>query len=328
MKRDTSRRPRAVFSGEMIVNKDPWPESGSVRARFSAIDPVRDARVFKLQECIQEGQWLSPGEEGIVIGAQMAKDLGAKIGYPVTIVTRTRDGAFQTMDFPIIGILNTPNAAVNRLNIFMDLSVANEYLELAGTVNQIAIAFGEERDAVREARLISKDLESVETDLSVLPWKVTGEDFLAFIQSRQGLSKILLLLVFIIAAVGVSNTMLLTILERRREIGMLRAQGMQDREVMACLLMEAGLIGLIGGILGLLISLPFNIQLIDIGLNVGGLMSSMGADLPFAGRFRGAWHPQTMVVSVLMGITLSIAVSIFPVRRSTDMQITECLRHN
>lgn len=320
--------PRAVFSGEMIVNKDPWPESGSVRARFFAIDPARDTRVFKLQECVQEGHWLSPGEEGIVIGAQMAKDLGAEIGFPVTIVTRTRDGAYQTMDFTVTGIINTPNAAVNRLNIFMDLSVADDYLELAGTVNQVAIAFDEERDAVREASVISKILETVEPNLTVLPWKITGEDFLAFVQSRQGLSKILLLLVFIIAAVGVSNTMLLTILERRREIGMLRAQGMQDSEVMICLLMEAGMIGLIGGILGLLISLPYNIHLIDSGLDVSSLMNSVGADLPFTGRLRGAWHPQTMIFSVLIGIVLSVAVSIFPVRRSTKMQITDCLRQN
>lgn len=320
--------PRAVFSGEMIVNKDPWPESGSVRARFYAIDPDRDASVFKLAECLQKGHWLTPGEEGIVIGEQMAKDLGAEIGFPVTIVTRTRDGAYQTMDFSVIGIINTPNAAVNRLNVFMDLGVANDYLELAGTVNQVAIAFSEERDAADEARKISRELGTVEPNLTVLPWKVTGEDFLAFVQSRQGLSKILLLLVFIIAAVGVSNTMLLTILERRREIGMLRAQGMQDREVMICLLMEAGLIGLIGGILGLLISLPFNINLINTGLNVSGLMNSVGADLPFTGRLRGAWHSQTMVFSILMGIALSVAVSIFPIRRSTEMQITDCLRQN
>lgn len=319
---------RAVFSGEMIINQDPWPESGSVRARFVAIDPTQDATVFRLQEHVAKGHWLQPGEEGIVIGAQMATDLGADIGYPVTITTRTRDGAYQTMDFPIVGIINTPNAAVNRINIYLNLDVADSYLLLEGSVNQIAVAFNEEADAEAAAVSISAGLKDLQSDLVVLPWRTTGADFLAFVQSRQGISKVLLLLVFIIAAVGVSNTMLLTILERRREIGMLRAQGMQDKELLISLLMEAGAIGVIGGLSGLILSLPFNLALIGNGLDLTYLLSQMNSSLPFSGQLRGAWHPLVMLMSVGAGIIMSVIVSILPVRSAMKLQITECLRQN
>jgi len=319
--------PRAVFMGELIVSGDPWTESGSVRVRMVALDPGRDAAVFRLRETLQEGKWLSDDPSGIVLGYQLARDLGARIGYPLTVMARTRDGAFQTMDLRVSGIVNTPNAAVNRLSAFVSLDLADEYLYLEGSVNQIAIAGDEDADPEKAAAKLEEGLKTVAGGLSVLPWTVTGAEFLAFVQSRSGLSRVLLLLVFIIAAVGVSNTMLMTILERTREMGMLRAQGMYDRELRTSLMMEAAAIGLIGGILGLVLSLPFNAFLVNTGFDLSWMIEKVGVDLPFSGRLRGAWHARTMLMSVAVGAFLSFAVSVIPARRAMKLSVVEALRH-
>jgi ABC-type lipoprotein release transport system permease subunit len=319
--------PRAVFGAELIISQDPWPQSGSVRVRVTAIDPRQDAAVFRLAGCLQEGRWVETGVEGVVLGSQLARDLGAKIGYPLTLVTRTRDGAYQTLALPVSGIVNSPNAAVNRLGAFLPLDLADAYLELGGSVNQIAVSAAEDADADALAASLEKRLAPIQGDLRVLPWRVTGADFLGFVTSRSGLSRIILLIVFIIAAVGVSNTMLLTILERTREMGMLRAQGLLDHELMLSLLMEAAQIGLLGGLLGLLLSLPFNLALINTGIDLTWVINHVSVDLPTNGRLRGAWHTSTMLAAVAAGIGLSVAVSILPVRRALRMEVTECLRH-
>ena len=242
-------------------------------------------------------------------------------------MARTRDGAFQTMDLRVSGIVNTPNAAVNRLSAFVSLDLADEYLYLEGSVNQIAIAGDEDADPEKAAAKLEEGLKTVAGGLSVLPWTVTGAEFLAFVQSRSGLSRVLLLLVFIIAAVGVSNTMLMTILERTREMGMLRAQGMYDRELRTSLMMEAAAIGLIGGILGLVLSLPFNAFLVNTGFDLSWMIEKVGVDLPFSGRLRGAWHARTMLMSVAVGAFLSFAVSVIPARRAMKLSVVEALRH-
>ncbi|MFA6507926.1 MAG: FtsX-like permease family protein [Treponemataceae bacterium] len=320
--------PRAVFQGELVVNQDPWPESGSARVRVVAIDPTRDGQVFRLKDTVAEGKWLSEDSGGIVLGYQLAKDLGAKIGYPLTVVARTKDGAYQTMDLRVSGIVNTPNAAVNRLNAYISLEIADEILYLGGSVNQIVVAYDE--DAVTDAFVsrLGSDLSQAESGLSVLPWKTTGADFLAFVQSRSGLSRVLLFIVFIIAAVGVSNTMLMTILERTREMGMLRAQGMYDKELTASLQLEAAAIGLIGGVLGLVLSLPLNAFLVNTGFDLSWMIEKVGVDLPMAGRLRGAWHPRIMFTAVAAGAFLSFLVSVVPVRRAVKMSVVEALRHN
>lgn len=321
--------PRAVFAAEMVINKDPWPQDGSLNVRCVAIDPERDGTVFKLRECLAKGEWLKPGQEGVLIGAQMATDLGADIGYPITVVARTYDGAFQTMDLPVVGILNTPNAFVNRRELLLPLDAVDAYLELGGRVNQVAVALGEDADAAGAAAGLGAALAAVDPNLAVLPWRVTGADFLAFVQSRQGLGGLILILVFIVAFVGVFNTMLLTMLERRREIGMLRALGMQDGEVVASLLLEAGFIGLLGAALGLALSLPFNLALVGQGLDLSGALVQINASLPYSGHLRGAWHPQVMAVAVLASVASSVAAAVVPVLWALFRQaITECLRQN
>ena len=116
--------------------------------------------------------------------------------------------------------------------------------------------------------------------------------------------------------------MLMTILERTREMGMLRAQGMYDKELTGSLLMEAAAIGFIGGILGLALSLPSNVFLVNTGFDLSWMIDKVGVDLPMAGRLRGAWHPRTMVTAVAAGAFLSFAVSLVPVRRAVKMSVS------
>ncbi|MCX7024827.1 MAG: FtsX-like permease family protein [Spirochaetes bacterium] len=320
--------PRAVFSGELVVGGEPWPEDGSAVARITAIDPGRDGAVFRLGETVREGRWLRESDQGIVLGSKLAETLGAQVGWSLTVVTRTKDGAWQTIDAEIIGIVATPNAAVNRVNAYLTLSAADECLGLGGSVNQVAVAFPEEADAARAAGKLGAALENAGfAGLAVLPWRVVGADFVGFVESRRGISRVLLLLVFIIAAVGVSNAMLLSVLERTREIGALRAQGMRDREVVAMLLVEAGAIGVIGAAAGILLASAVNAPFVAFGIDMTPLLDIVDVDLPFSGILRGAWHPVVMLQAVAVGALLSVAVSVVPARRAVRMTVVECMRH-
>ncbi len=316
---------RTQFGGELIVSKDPYPESGFSRAIFTAVDPTKDADVYRIHETLVEGRWLKPGEEGVVLGNAMADQLGAHIGFPVTIKTRTRDGVWQTMDFPILGIFRSPNALVNRMHVYLDRSVADDYLYLGDSATFISVQRGDWEDVGS----FEKALQAViGPGLTVLTWKTLGSDFLGFIQSRSNITFIILFLVFIIAAVGVSNTMLLTILERTRELGMLRAQGMHDKEIFLGLLMEAGAIGFIGGVTGLVMGSLINIPLTTTGLDASGLLTQINASLPFSGVIRGAWNLKSYFIVFVAGIVISILVSIIPIRHALKQEITEALRHN
>ncbi|MCG8477494.1 MAG: ABC transporter permease, partial [Spirochaetales bacterium] len=131
---------RTVFSAELIVFQDPFPEDGSVVVTAYGIDPADDGEVYRLPDALESGTFIGPGENRALIGAWLAEDIGAEVGYPITLVTRTRDGFFQTIDVEIAGILRTPNPIVNRNAVFLPLDLVDAYLQMDRAVTEISVA--------------------------------------------------------------------------------------------------------------------------------------------------------------------------------------------
>lgn len=326
--------PRSVFGGELIVDKDPFPEDGSMQVRVFAIDPAKDDAVFGFRQTVVEGRYLQKGENGILLGGWLAEDLGAKVGYPVRIVTRTRYGQHQLMDLTVVGIVNCPNPLINRGAVFMPLDTADYYLEMEGAVTEITVRFpdklaardGGEKEAVDRATDIREKLSRDFTGLDVLPWSVLGRDALAIARAKQSGSSVMLLLIFIIAAVGVSNTMLMAIFERTRELGMMRALGMKDSQIRMAFLLEAGGIGFIGSAVGVVFGFILTFWIVRWGIDFSWMLRDMDVGYRISGLMHGAWNPGTMVKAFFIGIIMAAVIAFFPTRRALKMPITDCLR--
>ena len=326
--------PRTVFGGELIVDRDPFPEDGSMQVRVFAIDPEKDDTVFGFRQTVVEGRYLLPDENGILLGGWLAEDLGAKIGYPVRIVTRTRYGQHQVMDLEVVGIVSCPNPLINRGSIFMPLATADYYMEMEGAVTEINLRFPEnlsvrsdgEKEAEQKALAVQKDLAADFTSLEVLPWPVLGKDALAIARAKQSGSSVILLLIFIIAAVGVSNTMLMAIFERTRELGMMRALGMKNSQIRLAFLLEAGGIGFIGSAAGVVLGFFLTFLIVRRGIDFSWLLRDMDIGYRISGLMHGAWNPGTMIEAFFIGIVMAAVIAFFPTRRALKMRITDCLR--
>ena len=318
--------PRTVFFGEIIMMKDPYPEDGSMFTKIFAIDPATDEDVFEFKRTIEAGRYLEPGEDGVMLGSWLAEDIGAEIGFPLTIVTRGRDGYKQTIDVEVVGIINCPNPYINRASMFIPLETADYYLAMEGGVTEIDIKY---RD-YKKAETVSMGLEEkLGKDLNgwvILPWQVLAKDYVMFSEMKQGGSSIFLLLVFVIAAVGVSNTMLMAVFERERELGMMRAMGMKDSQVKMAFFIEAAGIGVIGSICGIILGVILDFWLVNYGIDFTFMVRDIDIGYRISGIFYGAWNFTTMIQALIIGVFMTIGVAYFPIRRGLKLEITECLR--
>ena len=317
---------RTVFSGEMIVFYDPYPEDGSVNITAYGIDPLRDENVFRLKQNIEEGDYIQAGTSQALIGAWLAEDLEAEVGYPFTIVTRTREGFYQTIDLEIAGILRTPNPIINRNCIFLPLDVADDYLQMGAHATEVAVASppGSSLDELTGVmRTALAGISCIET----VSWKQLASDAVAIAEAKQSGTGLILLLVFVIAAVGISNTILMSILERTRELGMMRAIGMRDGEVMRILLLEAAGIGLMGGLIGIVLGAAGTLFMVNIGIDYSFLLRDVNIGYRFAGQLYGAWNPAAFVQALAAGIIISVMTALIPVRRALKMPVIDALRN-
>ena len=323
---DAAATRRVVFSAELFVGLEDGSGEGSLFVKGVGLDPETDGRVFRLAETVREGRFLRGGEPELLLGDWLARDLSAAVGNWVTVRARSRYGAFQTLDLEVVGILNCPNPLINQGMIFLPLDLADEALEMEGAVSEIALSFPEWQNPTGRLAEIRRSLVGF-PELAVADWRELASDFLAINQGKRAGNGILLLLIFIIAAVGISNTMLMAVYERVREIGMMRALGMRDLSIRLAFLLEAGGIGLIGSGVGLALGAGLNWYMVRWGLDLGAIVGDMQIGYRVHSVFRSAWHPQALVGALVFGVLASMAISFIPSSRALKLEITDCLRH-
>jgi len=324
--------PRIGFAGEMFFGE------GSLPIRLIAIDPAADGAVFRLRDALLAGSgYLEPGSPGLMLGAWMADDLGMTLGDIVEVRTRTRHGAMQVLELELVGTLLSPNPTINRGVGFLPLDVAQFDLDMTG-VTEVALGAMPSRlgraVAVPAGAFLAGEIERVNAMLAeelpgavAVGWPQLARDYLAMMESERSGNVLLLMLVFLIAAVGISNTMLIAAYERMREFGMMRALGMEDGAVRATMVFEAGLIGCLGSLCGLLLGAVAVFFLVDRGIDMSRFYGDISIGYRVTAVFRGAWNPGTMAVAVLFGVLASMLIALLPARRALRLDIVQCLRH-
>lgn len=319
--------PRIAFGGEIITYKDPFPEDGSFTVKIIAIDPEKDNQVFDYISHIERGRYLYEDEEGVLIGAWMAERIGAEIGYPLTIITRTQYGYRQIIDVEIVGTVNCPNPFINRNGLFIPLKVANDYLQMENSVTEINLRLPASTVVESSVERISRSLDRDFEDIEILSWKQIAESHAALTDFQSSVSQIFSFLIFIIAVVGITNTMLIAVYERTREIGVLRAMGMSDAKIKLSLILEAGGIGLLGSIIGVIIGAVGTFWIVNWGIDFSFVLREIDYGYRVSRVFKGMWHPQAMMTAFLFGILFSMVVAYIPARRAVRLDVVDCLRY-
>ena len=306
-------------------------EGDSATIQLSGIDPDQDREVFALEEAItpQGAGFLQKGQPDIVLGKDLATRLGLKLGSTVELRTKTADGIWTGFQARLRALLDSPNPIINSIAGFVALDTLQECLSLEGRVTDIAIGFAENLDPEQETKKINTLLETLTgtVDYRAYSFNEIAFEFGMIAQTKSAGSKILLFLIFIIAAIGVSNTMLMEVFERVREIGMMRALGMKDSGILLSFFYEALGIGLLGALGGAVLGVVSNIYMVNIGIDLSPFIKGMGnIGYRSTGLLKSVWNPQTIVSAAVLSVLFAGLIALLPARRAIKKTITECLR--
>jgi len=338
---DIAAAPRVAFQGELVIHYDPFPEDGSLHLAFYGVDPARDAKVFDLAGAIVEGEFLGENEYGLLIGRWLADRLGAEIGFPVTVLARTRDGFHQIIDLEVSGIFETPNPVVDRGAAFLHISTAELYLEMRGAVTSIHLGLGEgvpgtadleparaALDTALETALHTRpEQEPARQDAAVvLSFADMTREFAEAMEMEQAGNNLVLFLLAVIAVVGISNTMLMSVLEREREVGMMRAVGVRNAEIRRVFMYEAAGIGLLGSLVGIAFSIGMVAFMVHVGIDYSAMIEDIEMGYRTGTVLYGVWNPGTMVAATAFAVLVAGVTSFLPTRRILRRRVSESLR--
>ncbi|MGQ9610856.1 MAG: ABC transporter permease [bacterium] len=310
--------PRITFNAH-IINE----EIGGERPfNVIAIEPEYDKNVYKLSDTIISGRFLKSDERGMIIGRLSAEKMSAELGTMLTILTRTKNDTYQTISFEVVGIMDPPNPNINKSVVYIPLDVADQDLQMEGSVTEIGIRLKSDNED-EKFNLIGDMLK--DSKLLVVSWKELGKDWLTLSKTKTTASYVMIFMVFIISAIGVINTMLMSVFERVREIGMMRALGMRDSEVLFSFIFEGAIIGFFGAVLGLIIGAILNLYLIYHGINLSAL-NDMDLGYRVMNVMRGVWNPGSFLFAFVFSIVAPAIISIYPSRKAINIEVIQALR--
>lgn len=204
------------------------------------IEPERYNRVISLAERLTVGQ-LRVGAGEAVIGIELAKDLGAEVGDKLRL--SAADGRSDTLT--ITGLFDLGNKGVNARNVYVGLRTAQSLLDLVGGVSSIDLALHDLDLAERLARRIAG-----ETGLTADSWIKTNAQFVTALTSQRVSSNVIRFFIALSVAFGIASVLVVSVIQRGKEIGILRAMGATQAQMRRIFLLQGGIVGFFGSLLG------------------------------------------------------------------------------
>jgi putative ABC transport system permease protein len=287
------------------------------------IDPQKAEKVFSLSQKIVKGRPVIIGKEEINIGDKLARELGLKLDDTLTIVTQTAYGSIAAMNLKIVGIFRFNVPSFDGTIFFLPIDKAQELLDLEGAATEIFVLV---KDSVR-APLAAKEIaEKLGSNYAAVPWQEQGIIFF-YMNLAKNIYGVIYFIILFLASFTILNTMFMSVLERTKEIGMMKALGMKDRQVMGVILIEAMLIGLFASFIGMILGSGIAYYLATEGLDFTQLFEQMGEfNMPLSYIYRGVFRWSIILFGFSMGILFSVVAAVPPALRASKMEPTEALR--
>ncbi|HUU04752.1 MAG TPA: FtsX-like permease family protein [Patescibacteria group bacterium] len=231
----------------------------STGVRIIGIDPEKEVRTTKFAEKVIAGSMFAANDaHAVMIGKGLARLLHGAVGQDAVIVSQAADGSIANDRYKIVGILESGDEIGDRSSFYLPLAAAQELLVLEGRIHEIAVTARTLHDVAPLDKILEKKLAAVDARLSVEPWQEFARSFYIAMQADKAGMWISLLIIVLVVAVGVLNTVLMSVLERRREYGLLKAVGTKPDQIIKMVLLEVNILGVICIVLGSLVGLLLN----------------------------------------------------------------------
>lgn len=306
---------QAYLTG-MISNGDIL-KSGTI----IGIEPEKETKLFQRIIPAEKGQPLGPGDYyQIYISTVLAEIYKVTIGDTLTILAQTPDGQSNLLDFNIKGIFSSSSPQTERYS-YIPLSALQELAGLSEGVHVIKVMLNNPNAAMDLADQLRKTLAS-KYHLEIKDWKEAGGFFLGTVVATQVFNVILCVVLFIIIAAGIMNTMLMSVYGRIKEIGTLMAMGTKPRQILYIFVTEAFMLGALTAGSGAIFGGFLMAWLGRVGIPAftESLRYAYGGDRVFP-------HPTFfhILLSFLSIITLAVAASIYPAYTAARLKPVEAL---
>ncbi|MCX7882024.1 MAG: ABC transporter permease [Brevinematales bacterium] len=321
---------RVPFVGEILYGEKSFHAMGYV------IDHQRDKEVFDLSRAVVKGKYLEGEVNEVLLGKDLARGLGVDVGDEVMVIVQTKHGTLNALGLLVKGIYRTSHPTLDESCFYVSYETASPLLALEKSDAlsahlRVRWPKGESVESyTRRAMKYSREIASQFTGYRILSFAEKYREIFGLMKTDEGFMYIMLGVIFLISAVGIINTILMSIHERMKEIGVMRALGFSPFEIRLMLTLEGSFVGGIGALVGMVGGILLNAYQVYIGYDMESLgfggVSGSDFGLPVWGVIYGDWNPLAFLVVFIFAVGMATLSAFLPSRHATRLSVTECLR--
>ncbi len=270
------------------------------------------------------GRLPQAGRREIMVGAGFADKLGVSVGDSLTLLGQTAYRSLGGIRLAVTGMAATGMAALDRKMLLAPLDQVQLMAEMGDAATEILVFADDPEAADTLARRVEAAVSTlVEGGVEVRTWREQGP-LVRTLDSAKPILVGVMLMLTLMASLVIVNTMLMTVMERTRELGTLAALGMRRTGIVALIVAEGAVIGLIGAFIGGAIGAGIVLWLQHTGIDISAAAAS--TDLPFQGIIYPEWALLDTLGSALMGIVAATLAALYPAWRAVQQKPAEALR--
>lgn len=306
------------------------------------IDPKTDPEVTNLGKSMVEGTLgaldtpvrsgaAEPPPPGVIIGKELAKNLNLSVGDPVNVVSPlgniTPFGMVPKMKrFRVVGLFNTGMFEYDSTLAYIGLGEAQEFLSLGKAVTGIQLKVADVYKADVVARTINSGFDQA---YFARDWMQMNKNILFALKTEKLVMFIILTLIVLVAAFGIASTLFMVVMEKTKDIAILKSMGATGRSIMKIFVLEGLIIGTAGTLIGVLSGLLVALNLESI---VGFIQKVTGfelfsRDVYYLDRFPSQVVPSDVMLISVTAILISFLATLYPSWQGSRLPPAEALRY-
>ena len=290
-------------------------------AELIGVDPIAEPKVSSILERLSTGQWLSASTaRQAVLGNKLASQLQLQANDSFAVIAQGADGSTSTDMFTAIGILR--GNAFDDYRLYTDLATLDEFLGLQGRRHRIVI----KGDSFKHSQQLQKTLEEalpLSEDLGFYDWRQVESDFVVSMEADKSGNYILYVIIGLVVALGVLNTVLMSLLERRREFGVLKALGTKPAEIFSLIMLEVSLLSLISCLGGSLVAWLLNSYLAKEGIQFPEPVEFGGI---FIDEMVSTSDLSIMLTPTFLVLACALIAAFIPAWQASTMKASDAMR--
>ncbi len=293
-------------------------------AMVLGIQPGLEDKITHISKKIIKGSFLSSDDKGAVIGEGMANYLELGVGDTLIMISQGYHGISANGLFEVKGIMSHPNKEYDNRLIYLGLETARDFYSAPGISTSLVIMTGNPYGVNQLKKKIGRILPEQDT---VMTWVEMQPELEQLIQSDRGGGIIMLGVLYVVIACGMFSVVMMMVKERQREFGVIHAVGMRKAKISTVLFIETLLIGVIGSVIGLLISVLIAFYFYHNPIPFSGeQVVSASEKFGMAPFIFFSMKPSLFYNQMILVFSISLTISLFPIYNIHRLKITKAMR--